>query len=94
MNSITHWVNNGCICLFNSDKTVKSALSSNKVSCKCLLEWNCGTPIKQYLKPVIKKERDFIELKIKPSGSNDLISFYKNASVFLQRTALALCVLY
>jgi hypothetical protein len=41
-----------------------------------------------------KKERDFIELKIKPSGSNDLISFYKNASVFLQHTALALCVLY
>lgn len=41
-----------------------------------------------------KKEQDFIELKPKPSGSNDLISLYRNASVFLQRTALASCIFY
>jgi hypothetical protein len=39
-----------------------------------------------------KKERDYIELKIKPPRSNDSISLHKNASVFLQCTALVLYV--
>jgi hypothetical protein len=33
-------------------------------------------------------------LKVKSPGSNDLISLYRNALVFLQRTALVLCVFY
>jgi hypothetical protein len=64
-------------------EAVYSALSSNKVSYKCLLELNCRTPIKQYLKPMVKEERYFIELKVKPPGHNDSVFLYRHASVFL-----------